>query len=90
MAFVPGAGTGIAVFRNGATLGLALGRNVQDRPVEMLYGLEPKVEELAKAELGQIAKIEPDGPWVEPPEGGGGLPNGLTPANTPFKLCQDG
>ncbi len=57
MAFVPGADTGIVVLNNVDTLGLALGRNVQYRLVEMLYGLEPKVEELAKAELGQIAGL---------------------------------
>ncbi len=57
MAFVPDASTGIVILNNVDTLGSALGRNVQYRLVEMLFGLEPKVEEFAKAELEQIAGL---------------------------------
>ena len=57
MGFVPGAGAGVVVLTNVDALGLLLARNVQYRLVEMLYGLEPNVEELAKAELGQIAGL---------------------------------
>jgi CubicO group peptidase (beta-lactamase class C family) len=57
MAFVPGADTGIVVLTNVDTMGLALSRNVQYRLVEMLYGLEPKLEEFIEAELGQIAGL---------------------------------
>jgi len=55
MAFIPGADTGIVVLSNVDALGLSLSRNVQYRLVEMLYGLEPKLEEFIEAELGQIA-----------------------------------
>jgi len=57
MAFVPGADTGIVVLSNIDTLGLALGRNVQYRLVEMLYGLEPRVAEIAKSEFARIPSL---------------------------------
>jgi CubicO group peptidase (beta-lactamase class C family) len=55
MAFVPDADTGIVVFTNLDTMGLFLANNVQYRLVEMLYGLEPKVEEFAEAQLEQLS-----------------------------------
>ena len=57
MAFVPGADTGVVVLTNVDGLGSLLARNAQYRLGEMLYGLEPRVEELARAELGQIAGL---------------------------------
>jgi len=52
MAFIPAADTGIVVLSNVDLTAPAL--SVQWRLVEMLYGLEPKVEEFLDAVLGQF------------------------------------
>ena len=57
MTFIPDADTGIVVLTNTDSIGLILSRNVQYRLVEMLYGLEPKLEEFIEAELEQLSGL---------------------------------
>jgi CubicO group peptidase (beta-lactamase class C family) len=54
MAFIPEADTGIVVLTNADVLGGSLVRNVQYRFIEMLFGLEPLIDEVAAAELEGI------------------------------------
>ena len=51
MAFIPEADTGIVVLSNADVLGGILSRNVQYRLIEMLFGLEPLIDEVTAAEL---------------------------------------
>ena len=54
MAFIPEADTGIVILANADVLGNMLGRNVQYRLVEMLFGLEPLIDQVTAAELEGI------------------------------------
>ena len=70
MAFIPEADTGIVVLSNADVLGSLLSRNVQYRLIEMLFGLEPLIDEVTAAELegivglsdlySQLAQIDPE------------------------------
>ena len=70
MSFIPEADTGIVVLTNADVLGTALSRNVQYRLIEMLFGLEPLIDEFAAAELegiggasdlySQLAAVDPE------------------------------
>lgn len=57
MAFLPEADAGIVVLTNVDLLGTAHVRNVQYRFIELLYGLEPRIDGFAEAEFEQIAGI---------------------------------
>jgi CubicO group peptidase (beta-lactamase class C family) len=57
MAFIPDADTGIVILTNIDSMGLLLGSSVQYRLVEMLYGLEPQLEEFIEAELEQLSGL---------------------------------
>jgi CubicO group peptidase (beta-lactamase class C family) len=54
MAFIPEADTGIVVLANADVFGNSLGRNVQYRFIEMLFGLEPLIDQVSAAELERI------------------------------------
>ena len=56
MAFLPDADTGIVVLSN-LDLGSSHNRYVQYRLVELLYGLDPIVADLPKAEIEQIGGL---------------------------------
>lgn len=56
MAFIPDADTGIVVLSN-LDLGSSYNRYVQYRLVELLYGLDPIVADLPKAEVQQIGGL---------------------------------
>jgi hypothetical protein len=70
MAFIPEADTGIVVLANADVLGNMLGRNVQYRLIEMLFGLEPLIDQVTAAELegigglseaySQLAAVDPE------------------------------
>jgi len=69
-AFIPEADAGIVVLTNADLFGGRLGRNVQYRLIEMLFGLEPLIDEVMAAELegiggasdlyNQLAPIDPE------------------------------
>jgi hypothetical protein len=57
MAFIPEADTGIVVLSNADVLGTLLSRNVQYRLIEMLFELEPLIDEVTAAELEGIGRL---------------------------------
>jgi CubicO group peptidase (beta-lactamase class C family) len=70
MAFIPEADTGIVVLNNADVMGSILSRNVQYRFIEMLFGLEPLIDEVTATELegiggasdlfNQLAAVDPE------------------------------
>jgi CubicO group peptidase (beta-lactamase class C family)/predicted TIM-barrel fold metal-dependent hydrolase len=57
MAFIPEVDLGIVVLSNADVLGSLLGRNVQYRLIEMFFELEPRIDEVAAAELEGISEL---------------------------------
>jgi hypothetical protein len=57
MAFIPEADTGIVVLSNADVLGSLLSRNVQYRLIEMIFGLDPLIDEVTAAELKGIVDL---------------------------------
>ena len=70
MAFISEADAGIVVLSNADVMGNLLGRNLQYRLIEMLFGLEPLIDEVTAAELegisgasdlyNQLAAVDPE------------------------------